>query len=84
MGAWDEGQYAAAARVADLAKKMASPLLSERAVVSMMRTGAQMAVHELRMELIAKGKKSVSVSALHQRLEKLLESLDALTSAEGK
>lgn len=82
MGAWDG--TAAAPRIADTAKRMASPFTSYGSTVLLMRMGADLAMHELQMEIIASGKKSISVKALSDRCAKLRASLDALTPPEAQ
>jgi hypothetical protein len=85
MGVWDQGQSAAAPRIADLAKRLALPPYStEQSYIIAMRTGADMVLHELQMEFINSGQKSISIKALSIRFEKLRRTLDALTPPEGR
>ncbi len=77
MSAWDT--TAAAPRIADTAKRMASPLISEYSNILLMRMGADLALHELQMAFIASGKNSITVKELTKQFEKLRASLQALT-----
>lgn len=87
QAAWDQGQSAAAPRMADMAKRLSSPFMSERANLTTMRCGVDLALHEIEMECIreaGKGKRSISFVNLSKRFKQLRDSLDALTPPEGK
>lgn len=84
MGAWDQDQIAAAPRIADTAKRMATPFSTEQSHITLMRIGVDLALHELQMEFISSGQRSISIKALSARFAKLRKSLNALTPAEGK
>ncbi len=84
---WDQGQTAAAPRMADFAKRVATPFMPARANVTLMRSGVDLALHELEMEfigMVGKGRRSISFVQLTKRFKQLRASLDALTPSEGQ
>jgi uncharacterized small protein (DUF1192 family) len=73
----------AATRIADAAKQLAGPGVTERFLINTMRIAVGNALTELDLELIRDRRTRISVTELRQRLATLQASVEALGATEA-